>query len=951
MKMPAFIRRRAHWINLPSALLVVLLQRLPAVNVVTAADEIITGARAGTVLKSMLATIATLGAVNSMAGATPLTAQGGGSTSTGVTVTAGVAMSAVSFSVGSEATAPDPTASWNVNAANGSSFPPGLNFSGLTGDGNVDVTVLKLQGTPTTAGTYQVTLEAVSRSGSFMSSIFTYTVTVNPAANSAPSITTQPTNQTITAGNSVTFTSGANGSPAPTFQWQKDNVNINGATSATFSIASVSPGDAGTYKLVATNSAGSATSNGAVLTVNFAPSFTTQPQEQTVTAGSPVTFTSAATGNPTPTFQWRKNGVNIGGATSATFSIPSTVTGDAGTYSVVATNSVNSATSNGALLTVNPAAILPNFTLQPVSQSIAAGHPVMFTVAATGTPSPAYRWRRQPLGGAPVDLADNANFAGTGTATLTISGTTTAMNGDTYTCVASNAAGPVTSNPATLMVAPGLSDFNGDGQSDILWQDMVTGERAVWFMNGTAFWSSADITTIGADWVVAATADFNGDGQVDLLWQNTVTGERLIWLMNGTAFGSSVALGTIPIEWSAAAAGDLDGDGKADIVWQNRLTGERLVWFMNGTSFSSAVSLGVIPTEWEIAGMADFDGDGHSDLLWVNLHSGEVRVWLMNGTNVGATPTVTTVTPQFQISGVGDYNADGKPDILVTNTVTGERSVWLMNGTAIASSASLTTLPLEWVLNRPLLRRVAADFNGDANSDIVWQNTATGERLIWLMSGSSFLASAPLATIPPEWQIAATGDFNSDGKPDLVWQNTSTGERVIWLMDGTTFLSSVSLGVIPAEWSIVATGDLDANGTTDIFWQNFSTGERVVWFMSGTAFLSGGSFGIIPTEWSIAGAADFNGDGYLDILWQNSSTGERLVWFMNGPAFVSAGSLGVISTDWSIAGTGDFNSDGNADILWQNTSTGERALWLMNGPSFASGLSLGVIPVEWWMKD
>jgi hypothetical protein len=672
---------------------------------------------------------------------------------------------------------------------------------------------------------------------------------------------------------------------------------------------------------------------------NVAPTFTTQPASQTVTVGAGVTFTAAASGSPAPTFQWQKNTVNIGGATGSSYSIASTVAGDAGTYTVVASNSAGTATSNGAVLTVNPPPSAPSFTTQPVSQTVTVGSPVTFTSAATGFPAPTYQWKK---GGTNISGATGSSYS-IASASLTDAGS--------YTVVATNSVLTATSNAATLSVRAIAADFNGDGKSDLLWQNTTTGERSLWLMNGTSFQSSAGLGTISNDWSIAATGDFNGDGKPDILWQNSTTGERLIWLMNGTAFGSSVSLGTVPLAWSIAGAGDFNGDGKTDILWQNRLTGERLIWLMNGTAFGSSVSLGVIPPEWSIAGTGDFNGDGKIDLLWTNTRTGELSVWLMNGTAFSSAVSLGIVPLRYQVAGTGDYNGDGQPDILWTDAATGDRSVWLMNGTAYGSSVSLTTLPLEWVLDRPFLRHVAADFNADANSDLVWQNTSTGERLIWLMDGSAYLGNASIGTVSTSWSIAALGDFNGDGKTDLLWQNTSTGERAVWLMNGTTYLSGISLGVVPTQWSIAGAADFNGDGNTDILWQNTSTGERIIWFMNGSTFVSGGSLGVVSTDWSIAGAADFNGDGKPDIVWQNTVTGERVLWLMNGTSFVSSISLGVISTDWSIVGTGDFNADGGSDIVWQNTATGERMIWFMNGTSYGDFVSLGVVPTAWSIRD
>ncbi|MEA3212710.1 MAG: hypothetical protein QOE70_5767 [Chthoniobacter sp.] len=79
---------------------------------------------------------------------------------------------------------------------------------------------------------------------------------------------------------------------------------------------------------------------------------TGQPASQTVEAGHSVTFIVTATGEPAPAWQWYKDGNQISGATSSSYTIPSTTASDAGTYTVVATNSAGSTTSNGAVLTV-----------------------------------------------------------------------------------------------------------------------------------------------------------------------------------------------------------------------------------------------------------------------------------------------------------------------------------------------------------------------------------------------------------------------------------------------------------------------------------------------------------------------------------------------------------------------------------------------------------------------
>jgi arabinan endo-1,5-alpha-L-arabinosidase len=688
----------------------------------------------------------------------------------------------------------------------------------------------------------------------------------------------------------------------------------------------------------------------------IAPAFTVQPAGQTVTAGYSVSFTLTATGSPDPTFQWQKDGSPIGGATGSSYTIAVTTPADAGTYTAVATNAGGSVTSGGAVLVVNPANTAPAFSAQPVDQIVVAGKATTLAVVASGNPAPSFQWARKAPGSSDswTVLVDGGVYSGTTTAALTLSAVAGGMSGDQFTCTATNSVGSATSNPATLTVLVPSADFNGDGQSDLFWQNTVTGERSTWLMNGPSQIGSASFGTIPTGWSVAAVADFNGHGQYDLLWQNAATGERSIWLMAGASFVSSVNLGVIPIEWSIAGAGDFDGDGQPDIIWENTATGERLVWLMNGPADASSVSLGVVPTNWSISGVADFDRDGHTDIIWTNTTTGERLIWLMNGVIQTGAATLGIIPADLQISGVGDYNGDRWPDLLMTNTATGERSIWLMNGATHVGTVSLGIVSLDWVLGRPVAKPIQLaklDFNSDGQADLLWENTATGEHYIWFMNGTNLVSSAFVGMLAPEWRIAATGDFNSDGQPDVVWENTSTGERFLWLMNGTNFAAGVSPGVMPVEWHIAATGDFNGDGRTDLVWENTTTGEHYVWLMSGTTFVSSVSLGVLPIEWRIAATGDFNSDGQPDLVWQNTTTGERYVWLMNGTSFAASISLGSISTDWSIAAAADFNGDGKPDLVWENTSTGERYVWLMNGTTFQSSVSLGVISTDWHLRN
>jgi hypothetical protein len=186
------------------------------------------------------------------------------------------------------------------------------------------------------------------------------TLTVNASAV-APTITTQPTSQTVTAGQTATFTVSATGTAPLSYQWRKNGTAISGATSSSYTTPATTSSDNGAqFTVVVSNSAGSITSNPATLTVSaaaVAPSITKQPVSQTVTAGQTAAFAVAATGTAPLTYQWKKNGAAISGATSSSYTTPATTSSDNGAqFTVAVSDSAGSVTSNTATLTVTSTA-------------------------------------------------------------------------------------------------------------------------------------------------------------------------------------------------------------------------------------------------------------------------------------------------------------------------------------------------------------------------------------------------------------------------------------------------------------------------------------------------------------------------------------------------------------------------------------------------------------------
>jgi len=371
----------------------------------------------------------------------------------------------------------------------------------------------------------------------------------------APAITNDPATQSVSVGQQALFSVLHSGTPPFQYQWFKGSTAILNATQSTYSINPVTSESAGNYSVKVSNTAGTATSNPATLTVlqdnsclaaaslpgrtlrltpaaaqgkaatlidfaatgatytirsggslaavsgtwqfrkegtsvNFlkldglqiqgvtvevamgcpdgyeipvgeasdqsgawslegtvvavAPSISQHPQGVTNFVGATLTLSVVASGDAPLAYQWRKDGDNIPSATQATYSVASPQTGNSGTYTVVVSNGAGSATSNPAQVLINPVPVIPQISSHPAGQTLTAGATLRLEVVASGTPAPAYQWKK-----------NGENLPNGNASVYTLAG---AQPGDSgaYTVVVSNSAGNATSNPAQVLVNPAV---------------------------------------------------------------------------------------------------------------------------------------------------------------------------------------------------------------------------------------------------------------------------------------------------------------------------------------------------------------------------------------------------------------------------------------------------------------------------------------------------------------
>jgi hypothetical protein len=362
---------------------------------------------------------------------------------------------------------PTPSAQWQSEPSGDSSFS---NVNGATSPSYSFVTAATDNGTQ-----FQAVYTNVFSSQT--TSAATLTV------NTAPVITLNPTDDSVTAGQTASFTAAATGTPTPAVQWYVEPSGsgvyapIDGATNATYSFTAASGDNGSSYEAVFTNSCNSATTTTASLTVTGEAPGITSPDGANFVVGQFNTFTVQTSGIPTPAISESgslPSGVTFFDDGDGTATLSGTpAPGTAGVYSltITADNGIDpEAQQTFTLNVVQAPAITSND-----SATFTVGTSGLFTVQTTGTPTPAIS-----ESGA---LPNGVGFVDNGDGTATLSGPPAAGTGGTYTITitASNGVLPDAQQTFTLTV---------------LQAPEITSPRVAAFADGVP--GSYTVTTLGS---------------------------------------------------------------------------------------------------------------------------------------------------------------------------------------------------------------------------------------------------------------------------------------------------------------------------------------------------------------------------------------------------------------------------------------------------------------------
>lgn len=260
-------------------------------------------------------------------------------------------------------------------------------------------------------------------------------------------------------------------------------------------------------------------------------------------------------------------------------------------------------------------------------------------------------------------------------------------------------------------------DFNGDGTTDVIWQN-TRGALSEWFIRDGERIGTMTLPT-APGWKIIADGDFNGDLTSDLLWQNG-RGDVVHWLIDGGRRSASGVLPTIKAE--LLTTGDFNNDGTTDVLWQNA-AGAVSAWEMEGGKRIATLQLPSL-TAWELAASGDFNGDGTTDLIWQNSLGG-LGEWVMNDFKRAATLALPAMKG-WKAFATGDFNGDGTDDLVWKDSASDILVAWMMHKGRPAEKAYYGEAPGAELL-------AVGDIAGDGGDELLWRHQTTSKIEAWLV--------------------------------------------------------------------------------------------------------------------------------------------------------------------------------------------------------------------------
>jgi hypothetical protein len=286
-------------------------------------------------------------------------------------------------------------------------------------------------------------------------------------------------------------------------------------------------------------------------------------------------------------------------------------------------------------------------------------------------------------------------------------------------------------------------------------------------------------------------ADLNGDGRSDLVFYHQVTGQTAVWLMNGNTIVGGVQLGNGPLNYRIAAVADLQHTGRAQIIWSNgsaNYIAWSTAWSANNTPTTTETSF-LLPANYPVLVCADLDGDGLADVAQFDPATGALLIAQNNGSLGFTTKYAAAVGSDWMLIGAADLNGAGRPQLIWRNTISGRVAAWVFSATQAFQPIQFPvfgTPSLAWSI-RGIGRVDATPAQG-----LIWHNTQTGAVAFWKMNTTGGVIGTTLLAAGAPWQIAANASFDGNGtSPEILWVNQQSGAIAVWRVNGQAVAGSI----------------------------------------------------------------------------------------------------------------------------------------------------------------
>ncbi|MGA2944898.1 MAG: NF038122 family metalloprotease, partial [Xanthobacteraceae bacterium] len=294
------------------------------------------------------------------------------------------------------------------------------------------------------------------------------------------------------------------------------------------------------------------------------------------------------------------------------------------------------------------------------------------------------------------------------------------------------------------------------------------------------------------------------------------------WILSDGKWAASINPGSIPAGEQVAGVGDFFGGRTEGVLWYDSSTGDANEWQLSDGAWAGSVDLGSHPGNYQIAGVGDFTGDGTDDVLWTSASNGQVQtdIWELSNGRWAASVSPGSHPAGYTVASIGDFTGNGTDDILWQNAATGDTDEWQLSNGKWAASVDLGSHPGSgWQIAG------VGDFTGNGIDDILWTNSSGGQVQtdIWeLGSNGQWVASVSPGSHPAGYQVAGIGNFTGNSTSDILWQNSTTGDIDEWQIAGGKWAASVDLGAHPGNTPVAGVGNLTGSSTSDVLFHTSS---------------------------------------------------------------------------------------------------------------------------------